>query len=135
MRLYELVFLARPDLSPAQVEALITESTQPILDQQGEVGKTEYCGLQTLAYPIKKYKQSHYVTANLKASAAAITEMERKMRLNDNILRLFTARVEEHEQGPSALLQNSRSSKGGYRSDHAGRDDEDDTRDTTSDEA
>lgn len=105
MKLYETTFIARQDISPAQVEAL-TEGLVNILKENGaSTGKTEYCGLRNLAYPIRKNKRGHYVLMNVSASADALKELERRMRLNEDILRYLSVQVESHEEGPSALLK------------------------------
>jgi small subunit ribosomal protein S6 len=105
MNLYETVFICRQDVTPAQVETLAQEYTKIIRDQGGEVSKTEFCGLRNLAYRIKKNKKGHYVLMNIASSAAAVAEIERLMKLNENVLRHLTVRVEEHDPNPSALMQ------------------------------
>ncbi|MCE2951025.1 MAG: 30S ribosomal protein S6 [Alphaproteobacteria bacterium] len=108
MRLYETTFIARQDISPAQVETL-TESLVGVLKENGgSVGKTEYCGLRVMTYPIRKNKRGHYVLMNVSASSDALQELERRMRLNEDVLRYLSVQVEEHEEGPSALLKATR---------------------------
>ncbi len=105
MPLYEHVFIARQDISSAQVDGL-TESFSAIVDKLGgKVEKTEYWGLRTLAYRIKKNRKGHYVLFNLDAPAEAVLELERNLRLNEDILRYLTIRVEELEEGPSAIMR------------------------------
>ncbi len=105
MALYEHVFIARQDVSAQQVETL-TEEFKAVLEQNGgTVAKTEYWGLKGLAYKIKKNRKGHYTLMNLDAPHAAVAEMERQMRLHDDILRFITLRVEELEEGPSAMMQ------------------------------
>ncbi len=108
MQLYETVFIARQDMSPAQVEALMERFASIVRDNGGEVSKAEYCGLRTMAYLIKKNRKGHYVLLNISAPAAAIAEMERNMRISEDVLRFLTVRVLAHEKGPSALLKSSR---------------------------
>lgn len=111
MALYESVFIARPDITSAQVETL-TEELKGIVDQNGgAVNKTEYWGLKSLAYRIKKNRKGHYSLLNLDAPSAAVSELERNMRLNEDVLRYMTIRVDELEEGPSIMLQ-SRSRDG-----------------------
>ena len=105
MSLYETIFIARQDLSPAQVEALASNYTDIIKESGGEVSKTEFCGLRNLAYKIKKNKKGHYVLLNVEAPAAAIHEVERQMRLNEDILRYMSIAVDELDPEPSALMQ------------------------------
>ncbi len=133
MPLYESEYIARPDISAAQVEAL-TDSLSRILEENGgKVTKNEYWGLKSLAYRIKKNRKGHYSLMNIEAPAAALSEMERNMRLNEDVLRYMSIRVEEHEEGPSAMMQN----KGGREGRGRDRDDDDrsssdDTRDKDS---
>lgn len=104
MSLYEHVFICRQDISQQQVETL-TENLKAILAEQGgSIEKTEYWGLRSLAYRVKKNRKGHYSLLNITADHSAISEMERQMSLNDDILRFMTIRVEEHDLEPSAPL-------------------------------
>jgi small subunit ribosomal protein S6 len=105
MALYEHVFLARQDISGQQVEQLV-ENLRGILEANGgTVGKVENWGLKTLTYRIKKNRKAHYTLMNIDAPAAAVQEMERQMRFNEDILRYMTIKVEEHDEGQSAMMQ------------------------------
>lgn len=106
MPLYENVFIARQDISTAQVEALTDTFANLVAEQGGKVEKREYWGLRNLAYRIKKNRKGHYVLFNLDAPPAAVSELERNMRINEDVLRYLTVRVDELEAGPSAVLQN-----------------------------
>lgn len=101
---YEHVVVTRPDISPQQVEALVEDITKIIQDNQGKVGKTEYWGLRNLAYPIKKVRKGHYSLLNIDAPAAAIQELDRRLRINDDVMRHMTIRVEELSDEPSAVI-------------------------------
>ncbi len=105
MPLYENVFIARQDISGAQVDTLADSFAQLIADNGGEVKKREYWGLRNLAYRMRKNRKGHYVLLNLDAPPAAIAELERTMRINEDVLRYLTIRVEAHEEGPSAVMQ------------------------------
>jgi small subunit ribosomal protein S6 len=105
MALYEHIFMARPDVSAQAVEALIDQYRGVIEAGGGKVGKVEYWGVKSLAYRIKKNRKAHYSLMNISGPAGAISEMERMMRINEDVLRFMTVRVEEHEEGPSAMLQ------------------------------
>ena len=105
MNCYETVFIARQDLTNAQVEAMANTFTEVIKTHQGEVSKTEFCGLRNLAYKIKKNKKGHYVLMNISSTPAGITEMERQMKLSEDILRHLTIRVESLDPNPSKLMQ------------------------------
>ncbi len=111
---YESVFIARQDISSAQVEQLTETYANIIRENGGEVSKTEQWGLKTLTYKIKKNRKGHYVLFNLNAPAAAVAEMERNMSISEDILRFMTVRVDELEAGPSAMMQsrNERSERG-----------------------
>lgn len=110
MPLYENVFIARQDISGAQVDALADGFTQLITENGGAVKKREYWGLRNLAYRMKKNRKGHYVLFNLDAPASAIVELERTMRINEDVLRYLTIRVDTLDEGPSAIMQ-SRSSR------------------------
>ena len=105
MPLYEHVFLARQDLAQAQVDALAETATKIIEEGQGKIVKTETWGLRNLAYRIAKNRKAHYVLLDIDAPAAAIAEMERQVALNEDVIRYMTVRVDEHEQGPSAMMR------------------------------
>ena len=120
MPLYENVFIARQDISGAQVDALADTFTQLIADQGGEVKKREYWGLRNLAYRMNKNRKGHYVLFNIDAPAPAIAELERTMRINEDVLRYLTMRVDELEEGPSPVMQNR-----GSREDRPRRSDRD----------
>jgi small subunit ribosomal protein S6 len=105
MPLYENVFIARQDISGAQVDQLADSFTQLIAEQGGEVKKREYWGLRNLAYRMNKNRKGHYVLFNIEAPAAAIAELERTMRINEDVLRYLTLRVETLEEGPSPIMQ------------------------------
>ena len=105
MPLYEHIFLARQDVSPQQVEELTNTLTSVIDQNGGKVTKNEYWGLKSLSYRIKKNRKAHYSLLNINAPAPAVAEMERQMRINEDILRFMTVRVDELEEGPSAMLQ------------------------------
>ena len=106
MPFYENVFIARQDISAAQVEALADTFTGIVAAQGGQVTKREYWGLRNLAYRIKKNRKGHYVLFNLDAPPPAVNELERNMRINEDVLRYITVRVEALEEGPSAVMQN-----------------------------
>jgi len=105
MALYEHIFLARQDVSPQQVEELTTAFTNLITEGGGKVSKNEYWGLKSLSYRIKKNRKAHYTLLNIDAPHAAVAEMERQQSLNEDILRYMTIRVDELEEGPSAMMQ------------------------------
>jgi small subunit ribosomal protein S6 len=105
MPFYENVFIARQDISTAQVEALTDQFAGTIGEQGGQVLKREYWGLRNISYRIKKNRKGHYVLFNLDAPSAAISELERLMRINEDVLRYLTVRVEALEEGPSAVMQ------------------------------
>ncbi|MEO6103825.1 MAG: 30S ribosomal protein S6 [Pseudoxanthomonas sp.] len=105
MALYEHIYLARQDVSPQQVEELTNALTAVLVEGGGKVTKNEYWGLKSLSYRIKKNRKAHYGLLNIDAPSTAVAEMERQMRINEDILRFMTVRVDELEEGPSAMLQ------------------------------
>ena len=120
MPFYENVFIARQDVTTAQVEALTELFAGIITAQGGNVTKREYWGLKSLSYRVRKNRKGHYTLLNIDAPAAAVIEMERQMRIHEDVLRQLTVRVDELEEGPSAMMQ----SKGGRdRDDRGDRDD------------
>ena len=118
MSLYEHVFLARQDLSQAQVDALAEAATKIVEEHKGKVIKTETWGLRTLTYKIQKNRKAHFVMLDVDASGPAIAELERQTRLNEDVIRYMTVSVEEHEKGPSVMMRkqerSDRPERGGF---------------------
>lgn len=107
MPLYEHVFLARQDISQAQVDALTKEYSDVITEAGGKIAKVEYWGVKTLAFKIKKNRKAHYSLMNIEAPPAAVAEMERRMGLSPDVIRFITIRVDEHETEPSIQMRKS----------------------------
>jgi small subunit ribosomal protein S6 len=125
MALYEHVFIARQDLSNAQAEGLIEHFGQVLKDTGGAVVGQEYWGLKTMAYKINKNRKGHYAYVRSDAPSVAVQEMERLMRLHEDVMRVLTVKVDAHEEGPSAVIQskNQRDERGdrGDRGDRGPR--------------
>ena len=105
MALYEHVFLARQDITAQQVDAIVEQYKGLIEENGGKVGRIENWGLKSLTYRIRKNRKAHYALMDIDAPAAAVHEMERQMRFNEDILRYMTIKVDAHEDGPSAMMQ------------------------------
>jgi small subunit ribosomal protein S6 len=105
MPFYEHVFVARADAAQSAVEALIDELKEIVKTGGGDVPKAEYWGLRTLTYRIKKNRKGHYALLNIDAPAAAVHELDRRQRLNEDVIRAMTVRVEQLEEGPSSGMQ------------------------------
>jgi len=105
MALYEHVFLARQDVTSQQVEALTDQIKTKIASLGGAVTKVEPWGLKSLAFRIKKNRKAHFTLLNIAAPSEAVTEIERLLSINEDVIRFLTIRVDEHEVGPSAMLR------------------------------
>ena len=105
MTYYECVFIARQDISAAQVDALVDSYREMLEQGGGQVAKKEYWGLRNLSYRIKKNRKGHYVLLNIEAPPAAVIEMERNMRISEDVVRYLTVRVNELETGESMMLR------------------------------
>jgi small subunit ribosomal protein S6 len=105
MPLYEHVYLARQDVSAQQVEELTAQFTGVVEQLGGKVTKNEYWGVKSLTFRIRKNRKAHFTLLNIDAPSAAITEIERQERINEDILRYLTIRVDELEEGPSAMMR------------------------------
>jgi small subunit ribosomal protein S6 len=105
MALYEHVYLARQDVTTQQVEELTAQFKGVIEQMGGAVAKTEYWGVKSLSYRLRKNRKAHFTLLNVDAPPAAIAEVERQERLNEDVLRYITVGVEEHEDGPSAMMR------------------------------
>jgi small subunit ribosomal protein S6 len=104
MALYEHVVVTRPDISPQQVDALVEDITKIVTERKGKVSKTEYWGLRNLAYPIKKSRKAHYSLINIDAPGDAIHELERRHRINEDVLRFLTVKVDKLNEEPSPVI-------------------------------
>ena len=118
MPLYEHVFIARQDISAQQVEDMVAAFRAVIEENGGSIGRTEYWGIRNLSYRMNKNRKGHYVLLDLDAPHPAVAEMERQMGLHEDVIRFLTTRVEQHEEGPSAVMQN----KGGRDRERGDRD-------------
>ncbi|MGR3434031.1 MAG: 30S ribosomal protein S6 [Shimia sp.] len=126
MPLYEHVFISRQDLSGAQAESLIEHFGSVLSDNGGTLVENEYWGVKTMAYKINKNRKGHYAFLKTDAPAAAVQEMERLMRLHDDVMRVLTIKVDAHAEGPSIQMQKREERD---RGDRRGRDrDRDDRR-------
>jgi small subunit ribosomal protein S6 len=101
---YEHVLIARQDISPQQVDALIEDVTRTVNELGGRIGKNEYWGLRNLSYRVRKNRKGHYCLLNIEAPATAIHELERRHRINEDVLRYITIKVEELDEEPSPIL-------------------------------
>lgn len=133
MALYEHVYLARQDVSAQQVEELSQQFQTIIEGLGGKVTKSEYWGMKSLTFRIRKNRKAHFTLMNIDAPPAALTEVERQQRLSEDILRSITIRVEAHEEGPSAMMRkvdrdrerdDRRDDRGGGRERRPRRDDD-----------
>lgn len=104
MSIYECVLIARNDVTQQQVESIVDGITSQLETDGGSMIKREYWGLRGFAYRIRKNRKGHYMLMGLNASPAFVTEMERKLRLNEDILRFLTLSVDKIEEGSSAIL-------------------------------
>ncbi|WGR96141.1 30S ribosomal protein S6 [Bradyrhizobium sp. ISRA443] len=126
MPLYEHVFLARQDSSTQQVDELTTQVTGIVEQGGGKVTKTENWGVRSLTYRMNKNRKAHFVLMNIDAPSAVVTEIERQERINEDVIRYLTVRVEEHEEGPSAMMRKADRDRerddrgGGFRGDREG---------------
>ncbi|MES2751728.1 MAG: 30S ribosomal protein S6 [Pseudomonadota bacterium] len=125
MPLYEHVFLARQDASAQQVEEFTTQITGVIEGLGGKVTKTENWGVRSLTYRMHKNRKAHFMLLNIDGPAAVVAEIERQERISEDIIRYITVRVEEHEEGPSAMMRKAERDRderggGGFRGDREG---------------
>jgi small subunit ribosomal protein S6 len=117
MPLYEHVFLARQDVSAQQVEDMTTQFKGVIEGLGGKITKTESWGVKSLSFRIKKNRKAHFTLLNVEAPAAALAEVERQERIHEDVLRFMTIRVDELEEGPSAMMRKSDRDDRGERGD------------------
>jgi small subunit ribosomal protein S6 len=124
MAFYEHVFLARQDVSGQRVDELVEQFKGVIASGGGSVGKTEYWGLKNLSFRIAKNRKAHFSLMNIDAPHAALTEMERQMSINEDIIRFLTVRVDKLEEEPSVQMQKKERDERRKRDRERRRDDE-----------
>lgn len=107
MALYESTFIIRPDISGSDVKELMDRYGALIKEAGGKIHKSEYWGVRNLAYRINKNKKGHYAHLGLEASADAVKELERRMHLNDDVLRQLTVKCEAISEEPSPLMNSN----------------------------
>ena len=105
MPLYEHVFISRQDLSNTQAEGLVEHFSTVLKDNGGNVLESEYWGVKTMAYKINKNRKGHYALMRTDSPASAVQEMERLMRLHEDVMRVMTIKVDAHQDGPSVQMQ------------------------------
>ena len=133
MRLYESVFIARQDISSAQVETMADEFAEIITSAGGSIKKREYWGLRNLAYRIKKNRKGHYVMFTMETGPEALREFERVMGLNEDVLRFLNLNIEKVEDGPSIMMQAKTERASRSQRDHSQADVIDETADNPND--
>ena len=104
MAIYECVYIARQELTAAQAEQLSKDLTKIVSSNSGEIKRQEYWGLRNLAYKIRKNRKGHYTMFHIEAPASAIEELERNMRLNEDVLRYLTVKIDKLPDGPSVMM-------------------------------
>lgn len=104
MAIYECVYIARQELTAAQAEQLSKDLTKIVSSNSGEIKRQEYWGLRNLAYKIRKNRKGHYTMFHIEAPASTIEELERNMRLNEDILRYLTVKIDVLPEGPSVMM-------------------------------
>ena len=126
MPLYEHVFLARQDASTQQVEELTAQMTGIVEQLGGKVVKMENWGVRSLTYRMSKNRKAHFVLLNIDGPSAAVAEIERQERISEDVIRYLSVRVDEHEEGPSAMMRKADRDRdrddrgGGFRGDRDG---------------
>jgi small subunit ribosomal protein S6 len=102
---YEITFIVRQDAAPNLVENIASNISKIVKDSGGDITKTEFCGLRQFAYPIKKSRKGHYVLLNVMCSGAIVHEIGRQLRINEDVVRHLSVRVQALYNTPSALMQ------------------------------
>ena len=105
MSLYEHVIISRPDISPAQVEEIVENINKKVNNMGGTIEGAEYWGLRNLAYRLKKNRKAHYNLLKINAEPAVMHEIERQHRINEDILRYMSIRVDDFSDEPSPILK------------------------------
>ena len=124
MPFYEHVFVARQDVTSAQVDAITDQIDAVVQEAGGKIAVREYWGLRNLAYRMRKNRKGHFVMLRMDAPSPAVAEFERQLRLNEDVIRMLTLRQDELDETPSIIMQNKNA-----RSDRDGRRDRGDRRD------
>ncbi|HJQ25337.1 MAG TPA: 30S ribosomal protein S6 [Blastocatellia bacterium] len=95
MRVYEVLFIIAPNTEEGDIETLITQLSDVVTNQGAQVTGVNRMGRRRLAYPIGKFNDGHYVVLTVEGTGAEIAELERRMRVNDAVIRYITIRIDE----------------------------------------
>src|SRR5690606_28899431 len=101
-RTYEVMYIVNPETASDRIEKLNTAVGKLVEKEGGSVVKVDNIGLKDLAYPIEKKQQGHYVLFEIEGTGQEIAELERRMRVNDMIMRYITVRVDEDRKKAEA---------------------------------
>lgn len=112
MPFYEHVFVARQDVTAAQVDQIADQIGSVVEDAGGKIALREYWGLRNLAYRIRKNRKGHFIMLRMDAPSEAVTELERQLRLNEDVIRILTVRQDTLDETPSIIMQNKQSRDG-----------------------
>lgn len=105
MPLYETVFITRQDLSTGQNEELANTMKQFVTEAGGKIANTEFWGLRQMAYKINKNKKGHYTLLHIDGPSVSKDELERNLRISEDVLRFMTVKIDKLPEGQSALLR------------------------------
>ena len=117
MSLYEHVVISRPDISSGQVEEFVQNLARKVENAGGTVEGAEYWGLRNLAYRMNKNRKAHYSLLKINAHSDVIHEIERQHRINEDILRYMSIRVDEVSEDPSPIMKKREERKRRSRED------------------
>ncbi len=119
MPMYESIFIARQDITPAQVETITSQMSELLTTQGATIQKTEQWGLRKLAYRINKNRKGHYVLFNIDGPSAAVQEYERNLKINEDVLRFLTVKVDAFDENPSPVLRKAKVERESYEGEAA----------------
>ena len=95
MRIYENLFIVKPDATEEEVDALVEQMSKNVTSHGGTVDKVEKWGKRRLAYRVEKHREGYYILLQFSTDAASVREFERRMRVQDAIIKFITVRIDE----------------------------------------
>lgn len=97
-RLYEVMFIIRPDVADEDVDKLIAGFTTGITNGGGVMKSVEKMGRRKLAYLVRKFNDGNYVLMTIEANGAVVLELERRLRVTEQVIKFITVRIDEEEK-------------------------------------
>jgi small subunit ribosomal protein S6 len=107
MRSYETIYIVQPDLNDDEIKAMTEKVQETLTSMKGICGRLEDWGARKLAYPVKKFSRGRYFYLTFEGDAPLVAELERRLRLDDKVIRYQTVKLEKGMQISAPVVEES----------------------------